>query len=94
MAEVNWINSNILPTKSGEYYIIVEAQQDIPTMDMEKGDIEITCDYFDVDDGCFQSIGGENPWWKVLNWANVIKPSIPDDLLDKVKLYFSQRVDF
>ena len=29
MAKVNWINGKIAPPESGEYYVILEAQQDI-----------------------------------------------------------------
>lgn len=90
MAEVNWINGNILPKKSGEYHIILEVQHDIG--DLKKGDIEITNEYFYADKGEWETIGKDNPTWKVLSWANIVKPNIPKDLRDKVKVYFGVKI--
>ena len=37
MAKVNWINGKIAPPESGEYYVILEAQQDIRDPDTASG---------------------------------------------------------
>lgn len=93
MAEVNWINGTILPKESGEYYIIAEAKEDLPSGGIRKGDIEIDSDWFDASVGGFYSYDNENPTWKVLSWAKLLKPSIPQDLIGRVKTYFGCEVD-
>ena len=90
MAEVNWIRGELNPPSSGEYYIILEAQQWIG--DFKVGDIEITSDYFDKEAGCFDTIGLVNPSWKVLAWADMLRPDIPKDLQGRVKVYFGYKV--
>ena len=86
--KANWINGNITPTSKGEYYVILEATQDIG--DYKKGDMELTSDYFS--DNEWESIGKDNPSWKVVCWARMLLPGIPNDYLGKVKVYFGQRV--
>lgn len=97
MAEVNWIKGTIAPPESGEYYVILEATQAWDSVPTEKkfvnaGEIEITGDWYDAEDGCFQAIGKENPFWRVLSWAKVLKPSIPADLLGRVRWYFGKEI--
>lgn len=91
MAEVQWIKGELNPPSNNEYYIIIEAQED--TVSFKKGDIEITSDCFDVEQGCFDTIGKDNPCWKVLCWADMLRPNVPPKLRDKVKVFFGERVD-
>ena len=90
MAEVQWINGELNPPSSKEYYIAIEAQEDIGGF--KKGDVEITSDWFDKDSGCFDTIGKDNPSWKVLCWANMLHPAIPHGLHDRVKIYCGVKV--
>ena len=97
MAEVTWIKGTIAPPESGDYYIILEAMQDsdpLPSGEMlvHKGDIEITNDWYDADRAEFDTIGKDNPIWRVLAWARMLKPSIPADIRDRVRWYFGRRV--
>ena len=89
---VQWFKGDMLPPESGEYYIAIEAQQDIGEGWFAKGDVEITTDYFDKDSGYFDSIGGPNDYWKVLCWADILKPDIPQSLRDKVTMYLGEKV--
>ena len=98
MAEVNWINGTIAPPESGEYYIILEAMRS--TFDpltgetlIRKGDIEVTNGWYDADLAAFDNIGKDNPIWRVLSWARMLKPSIPADIRDRVKWYFGMRLE-
>lgn len=95
MDEVNWIKGTIAPPESGEYYIILEAMRDIDPLPsggepIHKGDIEITTDWYDADLAAF--IGKDNPIWRVLSWASMLRPSIPADIRDRVKWYFGREV--
>lgn len=97
MAEVNWIKGTIAPPESGEYYVILEATHAWDSVPAERkfvnaGEIEITGDWYDAEDGYFQTIGKENPFWRVLSWARILKPSIPQDLLGRVRWYFGTEV--
>ena len=98
MAEVNWINGTIAPPESGDYYIILEAMRS--TFDpstgetlISKGDIEVTNGWYDADQAAFDTIGKDNPIWRVLSWARMLKPSIPADIRDRVKWYFGMRLE-
>ena len=93
MAEVNWIKGTIAPPESGDYYIILEAMQDsdpLPSGEVlvHKGDIEIANDWYDADLAEFDLIGEDDPIWRVLSWARMLKPSIPADIRDRVRWYF------
>lgn len=98
MAEVNWIKGTIAPPESGDYYIILEAMRDsdpLPSGEVlvNKGDIEITNDWYDADRAAFDIIGKDNPIWRVLSWANMLRPSIPADIRDRVKWCFGMRLE-
>lgn len=93
MANVNWIKGETAPPEDGEYYVILEAQRE--TRDpvdgevlVRLGEIEVTGDWYDAEDGAFESIGKDNPVWKVLAWAEIFKPSVPEELRDRVRWYF------
>lgn len=89
--KTNWINGTIAPPESGEYYIIIEALQD--TVSVKKGDIEMTSDYYNAPTDQFDTIGNRNnPYWKVLSWAYITTPAIPEDLKGRVKFYFGHKV--
>ena len=89
---VTWINGTILPPSSGEYYIAIEAQQDMMGGEIKKGDVEITSDCFEASRGEFDTLGGENPYWKLICWARMLHPDIPEGMREKVKFYFGERV--
>lgn len=98
MANVNWINGTITPPESGEYYVILEATEAWNSEEPEgrnwnPGEIEMTGDWYDTEEGYFQSLGKDNPFWKVLSWASVLRPSIPEDIRPKVKRYFGTEVN-
>ena len=98
MADVNWINGTIAPPESGDYYIILEAMRDsdqLPSGEVlvHKGDIEITNDWYDADREEFDTIVKDNPIWRVLAWANMLRPSIPADIRDRVKWFFGRRLE-
>jgi hypothetical protein len=92
MAEVNWIKGELNPPSSGEYYVIEEAQHDLKAVGIAKGDIEITTDYYDAKHEEWDELGKDNPTWKVLAWADVLRPDIPGDLKGRVKRYFGKVV--
>ena len=87
---VDWIKGEINPPEAGEYYTICEAKGDFPGFEYKKGDIEISGDYYYADIG-WASIGNDNPCWKVVAWADVLKPDIPDGIADRVVSYFGRR---
>lgn len=97
MAEVNWIKGTIAPPESGDYYIILEAMRDIDPLPsggelIHKGDIEITTEWYDAKRRYFDSIGENNPFWRVLAWANVLKPDVPEDVKPRLRIYFGAKV--
>lgn len=97
MAKVNWVNGKIAPPESGEYYVILEAQQDIRDPDTNEllvraGDVEMTGDWYDVKRRYFDSIGEKNPLWRVLAWADVLRPDVPDDIKPNLRTYFGKKV--
>lgn len=96
MANVNWIDGGITPPEEKEYYIIIEAQHDIIHPEtgetlVREGDIEITADEYGKGMG-FLTIGKENPFWKVLAWADILYPSIPEDIRGRVTTYFGVKI--
>lgn len=96
MANVNWIKGSIEPPEGKYYYIIIEAQHDILNLEtgemfVQEGDIEITSDEYDHEMG-FLSIGKANPFWKVLAWADILYPDIPEDIRGKVTTYFGVKL--
>ena len=99
MAKVNWINGKIEPPESGEYYVIFEAKQDIRDPDTNEllasaGDVEMDGDWYDAERRYFSSLGENNPFWRVLSWANILKPDVPDDIKPKLRTYFGEKVEW
>ena len=37
-------------------------------------------------------IGEKNPFWRVLSWADFLKPDVPDDIKPKLRRYFGEKV--
>ena len=97
MAKVNWIKGEIAPPESGEYYVIIEAKQDIRDPDTNEllvsaEDVEMTGDWYDAKLRYFDSIGENNPFWRVLSWADVLKPDVPEDIKPRLRTYFGVKV--
>lgn len=97
MAKVNWINGKIAPPESGEYYVILEAQQDIrdPITNellVSAGDVEMDDDWYDAERRYFSSVGENNPFWRVLSWASILKPDVPEDIKPRLRTYFGEKV--
>lgn len=90
MPQVSWIKGEINPPNSGEYYIIIEAQRDV--LGFKKGDVEVTSDGFNAKRKEWDTIGRNDSYWKVLCWADILRPSIPDDLVKRTKVYFGHKV--
>ena len=79
---INWMSGKTLPTIDGDYYVIIEAQRDMNAV--RQGDIEVTIDYFYTVDNAFYNTSGDETWWKILYWAKINTPNIPDNIKDKV----------
>ena len=96
--KVDWIKGSINPPVSGEYYVINRVLQDIDdevdgTNYFRAGEFEVTGDWWDAEEKKWQSIGKNNPYWTVDAWADILKPDVPEDILDKVRVYFGFRED-
>lgn len=85
-ANVMWVQGYISPTKSGEYYVALEAQEEI--LKYRSGDVEVTTDYYNALSGEWESLGKDNDSWKVLYWADICRPDVPEDIAGRVKEYF------
>ena len=59
---------------------------------ISKGDIEITNGWYDADQAAFDNIGKDNPIWRVLSWARMLRPSLPAALRDRVQGHFGMRL--
>ena len=97
MAEVTWINGTIDPPQSGEYYVTLEAKQDIinpvtGTVDYKTGDVMIYTDCYYAGARCWEKLGKDNPLWAVLCWAHILEPDIPDDVRDRLVEYLGTKV--
>ena len=88
---INWIKGDTLPTDDGDYYVIIEAQRDFETF--KKGAVEVTIDYFYASDNTFYNTSDDETWWKVLYWAKINTPNIPDDVKDRVAFCIGTYVD-
>lgn len=87
---VMWVQGYIDPTQSGEYYVALEAQEDIAGF--KAGEVEVTTDYFHAHRGEWEQLGKDNPSWKVLFWAYINRPDVPADIAGKVREYFGVMV--
>ena len=97
MAEVTWIKGTIDPPQSGEYYVTLEAKQDIinpvtGTVYYKTGDVMIYADCYYAGTRFWEKIGNGNPFWEVVCWADILKPDIPDGVRDRLVGYFGEKV--
>lgn len=97
MAEVTWIKGTIDPPQSGEYYVTLEAKQDMVDQATGKawyktGDVIINVDCYNADDRFWEQLGKNNPFWAVLCWANILKPDIPDGVRERLVEYIGTKV--
>lgn len=87
--KVNWIKGEIEPPKGGQYFRIMEAQ--IDTDFFKKGDVEIDFDWYSKDFGWI-SIGHNNPVWKVVAWADMLLPDVPEQIKDRLIKYLDVEI--
>lgn len=99
MAEsrIHWIKGTILPAESGEYYVINRAMREIADpMTGENfyraGEYEVTGDWWDAESGEWQTLGKDNPYWKVEAWAEIPKPPVPPEIAANMRSYFGWRL--
>lgn len=96
MAKVTWINGTIDPPQSGEYYVTLEAKQDM--VDPETGEVWYRAGDVMIDTDCYyacahfwEQLGKDNPFWELLCWADILKPNIPDGVRDRLVEYFGEK---
>lgn len=99
MAEVTWIKGTIDPPQSGEYYVALEAKQDMVDPKTGKvwyktGDVMIACDFYHAEDRFWEQLGKDNPFWEVVCWARILLPDIPDGVRESLVEYFGKRVQW
>ncbi len=99
MAEVTWIKGTIDPPQSGEYYVTLEAKQDIVDVVTgevyyKTGDVMIDGDFYSAEDRFWEKLGIDNLSWAVVCWANILKPNIPDGVRDRLVEYFGEKVQW
>ena len=87
--KVNWTRGEIAPFAEGKYYTIVEAQKD--TALYKKGDIVIDYDWYSKALG-WMSIRDNGSTWKVLAWAEILFPDVPEEVSDRLVTYFDTEV--
>ena len=97
MAKVTWIKGTIDPPQSGEYYVTLEAKQDMVDPATGKvwyktGDVMIDCYFYYAEDRLWEQLGKGNPFWKVVCWADILKPDIPDGVRDRLVEYLGTKV--
>lgn len=99
MAEVTWIKGTIDPPQSGEYYVTLEAKQDLVDPETGKvyyktGDVMIDADFYYAEDRFWEQLGKGNPFWEVVCWAHILLPDIPDGVRERLVEYFGERVQW
>lgn len=99
MAEATWIKGTIDPPQSGEYYVTLEAKQDM--VDPETGEVWYRTGDVMIDTDCYyagahfwEKLGKGNPFWAVLCWADILKPDIPDGVRERLVEYFGEKVQW
>lgn len=99
MAEVTWIKGTIDPPQSGEYYVTLEAKQDIVdpvtgTVYYKTGDVMIYTDCYYAGTRFWGQLGKNNPFWEVVCWAHILLPDVPDGVRERLVDYFGERVQW
>lgn len=97
MSEVTWTKGTIDPPQSGEYYVTLEAKQDIVDpvtgkVYYNRGDVMIGIGFYYADDSFWDELGKNNPFWAVLYWADILEPDIPDGVRDRLVEYLGTKV--
>ena len=76
---------------------IAEPEYSSPTYNL--GKMFRACTGWDYKQGeyykCSDVIGNiekGNPFWRVLSWADILKPDVPEDIKPKLAVYFGQEV--
>ena len=97
MAKVTWIKGTIDPPQSGEYYVTLEAKQDMVDPETGEvlymaGDVMINIDCYYAGAHFWEQLGKDNPFWAVLCWADILKPDIPDCVRDRLVEYLGTKV--
>lgn len=87
--KANWIKAEIKPLEEGKYYVITEAQND--TALYKKGDIVIDYDWYSKALG-WMSIKDNGSTWKILAWAEILLPDVPEEVKDRLVTYFDAEV--
>ena len=86
---VSWIKAETKPPKDGEYYTIAEMQRD--GIFYKKGDIVIDYDWYSKALG-WMSIKDNGSTWKILAWAEMLLPDVPEEVKDRLVTYFDTEV--
>ena len=97
MSEVTWIKGTIDPPHSGEYYVTLEAKQDMVDPETGKvyyktGDVTIDVDCYNAEWLFWKQPGKDNPFWEVVCWADILKPNIPDSVRERLVEYLGTKV--
>ena len=87
--KVNWTRGVIEPPEEGKYYVITEAQTD--TALYKKGDIVIAFDRYSKTLGWLSFIVDDSTW-KILAWAEILFPDVPEEVTDRLVTYFDMEV--
>ena len=87
--KVSWIKGVIEPPEEGKYYVITEAQND--TALYKKGDIVIAFDRYSKTLGWLSFIV-DNLTWKILAWAEILVPDVPEEVEYRLVTYFDTEV--
>lgn len=87
--KVNWIKGVIEPPEEGRYYVMTEAQNDTDLY--KKGDIVIAFDRYSKALGWLSSVV-DNSAWKILAWAEILLPDVPEEVTDRLVTYLGEEV--
>lgn len=87
--KTSWIKGEVEPTEQGKYYVITEVQKD--TALYKKGDIVIDYDWYSKIMG-WMSIKENGSTWRILAWAEILLPDVPEEIKDRLVTYFDVEV--
>ena len=87
--KLNWIKGVIEPPEEGKYYVITEAQNDTDLY--TEGDIVIAFDRYSKALGWLSSVV-DNSTWKILAWAEILLPDVPEEVTDRLVTYLGVEV--
>lgn len=98
--EVRWNSSDLQPAWDGEYFVILEALENIWDEDEHEeyckaGEIAMGQSHWASMEGGFPLTSSDCPAWRVIAWAPgqaYPLPDVPQDICPKLRRYFSKRV--